>query len=148
MMFVRKMLIQKKLIKRGYVFIKLLFIFILVPLLEIYILIESGRIIGIGSTVTLIVLTGISGAWLARNQGLDMLRRIQSEVENNHMPTVSLLNGFLVLVGGVLLLTPGFFTDAVGFSFLIPATRQFWLATLKTWLEKKIQQGTIHIHRL
>jgi UPF0716 protein FxsA len=134
--------------KRGKVFIKLLAVFIFVPLMEIYLLIEAGRLIGVWPTICLILLTGIAGAWLARSQGVDILRRIQEETARGHMPAVNLIDGALVLIGGLLLLTPGFFTDLLGFSFLIPQTRGLWRQAIRVWLEKQVRQGTVTIHRL
>lgn len=129
-------------------FIKLLTIFIVVPVMELYILIETGRLIGVGATVGLIVLTGFAGAWLARSQGLEILQKIQHDTANGQMPAQTLIDGALVLVGGLLLLTPGFFTDALGFSFLIPLTRDLWRKALQAWLEKQVRQGSVTIRRL
>jgi len=129
-------------------FIKLLMIFICVPVMELYILIEAGRIIGIGATVGLIMITGVAGAWLARSQGLEILKKIQQETANGQMPAQTLIDGALILVGGLLLLTPGFFTDALGFSFLVPITRELWRRGLSAWLEKQVRQGSVTIHRL
>lgn len=128
-------------------FIKLLAIFIFVPLMELYILLEAGRIIGIGATIGLIVTTGFAGAWLARSQGVEILRRIQEETARGQMPAITLIDGALVLVGGLLLLTPGFFTDILGFSFLVPLTRDFWRKGLNAWLAKQARQGSVTIHR-
>ena len=116
--------------------------------MELYILIEAGRIIGLGPTIGLIMLTGIAGAWLARSQGVEILRRIQDETARGQMPAITLIDGALVLVGGLLLLTPGFFTDALGFSFLIPLTRDLWRNILNLWLQKQVQQGSVTIRRL
>ena len=129
-------------------FIKLLIIFVFVPVMELYILIETGRMIGIGATVGLIMLTGVAGAWLARSQGLEILRRIQQETANGQMPAQTLIDGALILVGGLLLLTPGFFTDALGFSFLVPITRELWRKGLSAWLEKQVRQGSVTIYRI
>ena len=129
-------------------FIKLLIIFVFVPVMELYILIEASRMIGIGATVGLIMLTGVAGAWLARSQGLEILRRIQQETANRQMPAQTLIDGALILVGGLLLLTPGFFTDALGFSFLVPITRELWRRGLSAWLEKQVRQGSVTIYRI
>lgn len=128
-------------------FIKLLIIFVFVPVLELYILIEAGQTIGIAATIGLIMATGVAGAWLARSQGLEILRKIQEETSRGQMPAVTLIDGALILVGGLLLLTPGFFTDALGFSFLIPLTRDLWRKGLSAWLEKQVRQGSVTIHR-
>lgn len=129
-------------------FIKLLSIFIFVPLVELYILIEAGRIIGVVPTISLILMTGIAGAWLARSQGVELLRQIQNEMARGQMPAMALIDGAMVLVGGLLLLTPGFFTDLLGFSFLVPQTRDYWRRILSAWLQKQIAQGSVTIHRL
>lgn len=116
--------------------------------MELYILIEAGRLIGLWPTLSLIMLTGVAGAWLARSQGLEILQRIQDETAKGQMPASSLIDGGLILVGGLLLLTPGFFTDLLGFSFLAPITRQIWRRSLTLWLEKQLRQGSLTIHRL
>ncbi len=124
-------------------FIKLLILFTFVPIAELYLLIEAGRIIGTGATIGLILLTGIAGAWLARSQGVAILKRIQDETSQGQMPATSLLDGGLVLIGGLLLLTPGFCTDLLGFTCLLPVTRTFWRQAMKAWLEKQLRQGNI-----
>jgi len=129
------------------VFIKLLIFFVFVPVMELYILIEAGRIMGLAPTIGLIMMTGVAGAWLARSQGVEILRRIQEETSRGQMPATTLIDGALILVGGLLLLTPGFFTDALGFSFLIPATRDLWRKGLSAWLQNQIRQGSVKIHR-
>jgi UPF0716 protein FxsA len=107
----------------------LLLLFLLVPLVEIYFLIVVGGWIGALPTVALVVLTALIGAALARHQGLATLGRLQASLDRGEAPTFELLEGVLLLVGALLLLTPGFFTDAVGFACLLPPTRHalaFW----------------------
>ncbi|MCK4537114.1 MAG: membrane protein FxsA [Desulfuromonadales bacterium] len=128
-------------------FIRLLILFTCIPLLELYVLIEAGRQIGLFSTILLILLTGVAGAWLARTQGVEIVRRIQIEMEQGRMPGEVLLDGAMILVGGLLLLTPGFCTDLVGFTFLAPFSRNFWRGVLSRWVQRNIEQGSIHIHR-
>ena len=115
--------------------------------MELYILIEAGEIIGLWPTISLILLTGIAGAWLARSQGVEILRRIQDETARGQMPAITLIDGALVLAGGLLLLTPGFFTDVLGFSFLVPITRDLWRKGLSAWLQRQVQLGTVTIRR-
>ncbi len=129
-------------------FIKLLIFFIFVPLMELYILLESGRIIGLWPTISLILLTGIAGAWLARTQGVAILQKIHDETAHGRMPATTLIDGAMVLAGGLLLLTPGFFTDALGFTFLIPLTRDLWRKSLSGWLEKQVRQGAVTVRHL
>ena len=128
-------------------FIRLLILFTCVPVLEIYVLIEAGRQIGLPATILLILLTGIAGAWLARSQGIEILRRIQMEMAEGRMPAEALLDGAMVLIGGVLLLTPGFCTDLLGFTFLAPFSRNVWRDLLAKWVQRNINQGRIYIHR-
>lgn len=116
--------------------------------MELYLLLEAGRVIGLGPTIALIITTGVAGAWLARTQGVEILLRIQKETSQGQMPAATLIDGALVLVGGLLLLTPGFFTDALGFSFLVPLTRGLWRKGLSLWLQKQIKQGSVRVHRL
>jgi UPF0716 protein FxsA len=101
-----------------------LLLFLLIPLVEIYFLIVVGGIIGALPTVTLVVLTAVIGAALARHQGLATLRRLQATIDRGEAPALELVEGVLLLVGALLLLTPGFFTDALGFVCLIPPTRR------------------------
>lgn len=102
-------------------------IFLLVPIVEIYLLIQVGQVIGAGWTILLVVLTAVIGVWLLRIQGLSTLTRAQQKLQENELPAREILEGMGLLVAGALLLTPGFFTDAVGFLLLFPPTR-IWLA--------------------
>lgn len=129
-------------------FIKLLILFILVPIIELYVLIEAGRQIGVGATIGMILLTGITGAYLARSQGFDLLNRIQTDLNQGRIPAEEIMDGAMILAGGLLLLTPGFCTDLFGFCLLTPMTRQYFKAWLKKWLDYKIQRGEIHFRQL
>ncbi len=124
---------------------RLILIFIVVPLIEILLLIEIGNRIGALNTILVIVLTAILGASMMRQQGFTIMRNIQRDLSEGRMPTVELINGALVLVGGIVLLTPGFFTDAVGFILLIPATRGFIRKKIQRLIRRKIESGDIHI---
>ena len=124
---------------------RLILIFIVVPLIEILLLIEIGSRIGALNTIFIIVLTGILGASLMRHQGFTIIRNIQRDLSQGQMPTGELINGALVLVGGIVLLTPGFFTDAVGFVLLLPATRALILKKIQLLIRRKIESGDIHI---
>ncbi len=105
-------------------FVHLLFaVFLIVPLVEIYLLIEIGGVIGVGWTIFLVVFTAVLGAQLVRRQGLATLRRVQASLRRDELPALELLEGLCLLVAGALLLTPGFFTDAVGFACLVPSLR-------------------------
>lgn len=129
-------------------FIRLLILVTFLPILEIYVLIESGRLIGVWPTVLLVVFTGIAGSWLMRQQGLTLLGRIQAELASGQVPANVLLDGALILVGGILLLTPGFCTDLAGATMLIPGTRHLWHKWLHRWLSRQIATGRLRIRRV
>jgi len=101
-----------------------LLLFLAVPLVEIYFLIVVGGWIGAVPTILLVVLTAVMGAALARQQGFATLQRLQATLARDEVPAIELLEGVFLLLGALLLLTPGFFTDLVGFACLIPPTRQ------------------------
>jgi len=105
-------------------FLRLLLLFTIVPLLELFILIKLGGVIGVGPTVAIVIGTGMLGAWLARHQGLGVLRRVGAELDQGRLPAEALLDGLLILIAGALLLTPGLITDALGFTLLAPPGRK------------------------
>ena len=122
-------------------FSKLVILFVVVPIIELALLIEIGQHIGVWPTLTIVILTGIAGAWLARLQGFMVLRTLQAELSQGILPAESILDGFLVLAGALLLLTPGILTDALGFALLIPLSRNVIKQYLKKWLKSKIDAG-------
>lgn len=103
-------------------------IFLVVPIIEIYLLIQVGQVIGAGWTIFLVVFTAVIGVWLLRIQGLSTLTRAQHKLQQNELPAREILEGMGLVVAGALLLTPGFFTDTVGFFLLFPPTR-IWLVS-------------------
>ncbi|MBT4900973.1 FxsA family protein [Opitutales bacterium] len=106
-------------------FARLLILFITVPLIELYLLVGMGRIVGLIPTIGLVILTGFWGAHLARSQGHSILARMQREIQGGKVPTEELIEGVLVLIGGIVLLTPGLLTDLAGFALMIPSTRRY-----------------------
>jgi UPF0716 protein FxsA len=122
---------------------RLFLLFTVIPLLELALLIELGGIIGVANTIAVVIITGFIGAALARSQGFGILNQIQSEMANGQLPGNSLIEGLLVLAGGLLLLTPGILTDLFGFSLLIPVSRLFLKKYLVRYFRKKINQGEI-----
>jgi UPF0716 protein FxsA len=99
-----------------------------VPLIEIALFIEVGGWIGLWPTILLVIVTAVAGGWMLRRQGLGTLRRLQAELERGGDPSRPLAHGAMLLFAGALLLTPGFFTDAVGFTLLSPAARDRLIA--------------------
>ena len=115
--------------------LKLFLAFTIIPIIEIYLLIEIGSMFGALTAVALVILTGFLGAFLARMQGLQTLYRIQESLREGRMPSGVLLDALLIGIAGLVLLTPGFLTDSVGFLLLIPATRN----AIKNWLRRQIE---------
>ncbi|MEC3882914.1 FxsA family protein [Halobacillus sp. HZG1] len=125
----------------------LLLFILVVPALEIGVLIWTGNLIGPIWVILLIILTGVLGAWLAQKQGLETIRNFQQSVQYGQMPQDTLLDGACILVGGAVLLTPGFITDAIGFLLLFPATRLPIKRVIRNAIQKAMQKGTITIYR-
>lgn len=107
-------------------------LFVLVPLIEIGLFIQVGGWIGLWPTLAVVVLTAILGTWLVRSQGAAELSRLRRSLGEFSDPTEPLAHGAMILFSGALLLTPGFFTDAVGFALLVPRVRMAVLRWLKT----------------
>jgi UPF0716 protein FxsA len=105
-------------------FLRLALLFTIVPLVELYLLIQVGELIGVEATIAMVVGTGLLGAWLARMQGLKVLQRVLTSLQNGQVPTNAIVDGLLILVAAAVLLTPGLITDALGFFLLIPQGRR------------------------
>jgi UPF0716 protein FxsA len=105
----------------------ILLLFILMPIIEIAVLIQVGGAIGLWATLAIVILTAVLGTAMLRQQGLATMNQVRQRLGAGEMPAQQIIEGLLLLVGGVLLLTPGFVTDAFGFTCLFPLTRQ-WLA--------------------
>lgn len=99
-------------------------VFLFVPLIEVWLLVSVGNLIGAGWTIFLVVLTAVLGAALVRAQGLSTLARSQALLRQGELPAVELVEGVALLIAGALLLTAGFFTDTVGFLLLLPPLRR------------------------
>ncbi len=111
---------------------RLLLLFITVPLIEVLILIKLGSLFGFWPTILLVIGTGILGAYLAKLYGLSIWSKIQKDLQAGQMPADKLIDGLLILIGGIVLLTPGLLTDILGFMLLIPYTRNFFKRFAKT----------------
>ncbi|MEM7400477.1 MAG: FxsA family protein [Pseudomonadota bacterium] len=109
---------------RVRIFPILMILFLVVPIIEIYLLIEVGGMIGVLPTIALVVLTAVIGASLLKSQGSETYLRFNQALSEGRMPANEILEGVALLIGGALLLTPGFFTDAIGFICLLPFTRR------------------------
>lgn len=120
--------------------LRLLLLFVLVPLTEMVLLIEIGKRIGTLPTLGLIFFTGVLGAWLARRQGLAVLERVREETRAGQVPAGPLIDGVLILIAGAVLITPGILTDIFGFLCLVPSAR----AVLKRWLRERFERAVAH----
>ena len=105
-----------------------LLLFVGIPLIELYFLIQVGSEIGAFSTIFLTIFTALLGGWMVRAQGFSTLMRVREAMERDEVPAIEMMEGAVLLVCGILLLLPGFITDAVGFIFLVPPFRR-WLLT-------------------
>ena len=114
----------------------LFLVFLLVPLVEIGLFIEVGGYLGTIATVSLIVFTAVLGALLVQAQGISTLNRVRGQMEKGMLPAVEMFEGVCLLIAGALLLTPGFFTDTIGFLLLVTPLRR---AVILKFLKGKIQ---------
>lgn len=124
---------------------KLLVVFIAVPLIEMAVLIRLGQLLGFWPTIGLVIATGTVGALLAKSQGMRVLAAIQADLGTGQPPASRLIDGFLILVGGILLLTPGLITDAAGFMLLLPFTRSRMKKALRRRFESMVRSGQVSI---
>lgn len=118
---------------------------LVIPAAEIGLLLLSGKTIGVWATIVLILLTGVIGTYLAKREGLQTIRKAQEALSHGQLPGDALLDGICILVGGVLLLTPGFITDITGFLLLFPPTRRVFKFLMINALRRKIERGNIKI---
>jgi UPF0716 protein FxsA len=123
-------------------------LFILVPIIEIYLFIQVGSHIGALNTILLVLVTAVIGVALLRKQGLSTLQKVQSQIQQGELPATSMLEGMLLFFAGALLLTPGFFTDSIGFVLMIPPLRKviaLWLLERSGWIVQ-MQGHSTHPH--
>lgn len=113
----------------------LFLLFIAVPIVEIALFIKMGGLLGLWPTISIIILTAVIGTVLVKQQGLAVIQQIRDKVFSFNDPTESIAHGALILIAGVLLLTPGFFTDFIGLLFMIPKFRTFIYFWIRTKLE-------------
>ena len=122
-------------------FLRLLVIFTIIPLIELYLLLKVGSLIGVFNTIALVILTAVTGAYLARRQGLETIAKIRQQLSLGTLPADELIDGVCILVASLLLVTPGLLTDAFGFSLLIPFTRIKLREYLKRVFHDRINSG-------
>jgi UPF0716 protein FxsA len=120
-------------------------LFVLVPLLELILLVRLGDVIGLWPTLGLVVFTGVTGAALARAEGLRVLFQFQRELAQGRLPGQALQDAIAVLVGGAFLLTPGVLTDLAGFALLLPPTRRWIQKWVRRGLQARLTSGAIQV---
>lgn len=121
----------------------LILIFIIVPAIEIGIFVLAGNYLGIWPVVLLIILTGMTGFAFVRYQGMETWKSAQFSLHNRELPKEQILDGICIIFGGILLITPGFLTDFLGFLLVLPWTRKPFKTLIKLFLLKNISRGRI-----
>ena len=127
--------------------LKLFLCFTLIPVLELYLLIKIGTVIGGFNTILLVVLTGFTGAWLARMEGMNTMMKLRTNLQQGLMPAEELIDAVIIFAAGVVLLTPGLITDAFGLALLWPVTRNKFKQMLRKKFDEMQLQGDINITR-
>jgi UPF0716 protein FxsA len=121
-------------------------LFILVPLIELYFLLEISQFIGVFTTVMIIIFTGAAGVSIAKRQGYQVVNNIRSTLNDGKMPTDDLISALLILIGGVTLLTPGFLTDITGFLLILPGSRDLIATLVKKHFIKYVKENKVEVH--
>jgi UPF0716 protein FxsA len=121
--------------------LRLFLLFTVVPLLELMLLIRVGGLIGLGPTLLLVVATGAAGAWLARQEGLRSWMAVQGELVAGRLPGEELVHGLLVLVAGIVLVTPGVLTDLLGLALLVRPVRRALISRIRDRFTKSLEAG-------
>ncbi|MDI7740468.1 FxsA family protein [Lysinibacillus fusiformis] len=126
---------------------KIIGAFIAAILVEIAIFIVIGKVLGVFATLLFIILTSVIGVIVAKKQGIQSVRNMQNSLSEGNPPGVAIIDTFLIFIGGVLLVTPGFVTDLVGFTLIIPFTRKLYKPAIFYWLRNKLKNGQAIIIR-
>ena len=119
-----------------------LLIFIVAPIIEIVVIVKVAGVIGGWNTVGLLILTSIVGAYLVRHEGFAVLRKVQAQLNRGVLPGNELIDGLLVLAGGLMMLVPGFITDVVGLVLVLPPTRPLGRAVVLRWVDRRLSSQT------
>jgi UPF0716 protein FxsA len=128
-------------------FVKLFLCFTLIPIVELYLLIKIGTVIGGLNTILIVILSGVLGAWLARLEGLNTLTRLRINMQQGLMPAEELLDAVIIFIAGIMLITPGFMTDTAGLLLLWPFTRNKFKQIMRKKFDEMALKGQINITR-
>lgn len=117
----------------------LFFVFLVLPFVELYVILQVGHAIGVLNTIALLILVSAAGAWLVKREGLSVLRRAQERAQAGAVPGKELVDGVLILFAGALLISPGFVTDVVGILLLLPPVRAAFRGVVGRWLRRRAE---------
>ncbi|ALS26901.1 exlusion protein FxsA [Paenibacillus sp. 32O-W] len=120
---------------------------VLVPVIELWGILQMSDWIGGWTTFGFILLTGVLGAWLAQAEGRKVWREAQLQMQQGIIPGRAMLDGLCVALGGLLLMLPGFLSDLLGIALLFPATRPLFRNAMLRWLEKRMRDGSVTLRR-
>lgn len=127
--------------------LKLFLAFTLIPAFEIFLFMEIGKVIGTLNTFIIVIISGFAGAYLARMQGFQTMIKIRSDLDQGIVPAEELVDAIIIFAAGIVLLTPGFFTDTLGLLLLFPPSRFHFKRFLRLKFDEWVQSGTINITR-
>lgn len=127
--------------------LRLFLCFTLIPVIELYLLIKLGTVIGGFNTVLLVILTGFAGAWLARMEGMNTMFKVRQSLNQGLMPAEELIDALIILIAGLVLITPGLLTDVAGLMLLWPVTRNRFKRFLRKKFDEMNARGDINITR-
>lgn len=125
----------------------LLAAFVVIPIVELWGILQVGDLIGGWTTFLVLILMGLAGSYLARAEGRKVWAEAQRQMQAGQIPGQTMLDGICILAGGLLLLMPGFFSDIVGITLLFPLTRPFYRGYMLGWIEKRMRNGNFKIGR-
>lgn len=127
--------------------LRLFICFTIIPVIELYLLIKVGTVIGGLNTILLVILTGFLGAWLARMEGMNTMMRLRMNLQQGLMPAEELIDAVIIFAAGIVLITPGLITDVFGLLLLWPVTRNKFKQFLRKKFDEMRANGSIHINR-
>ena len=128
-------------------FFKLFLIFAVIPVIELALLIKIGSVIGTLNTIIIVILTAVVGAYMVKLEGMTVMYRIRENMQQGIFPTEELINGMMILMAGALLLTPGFFTDVIGFLMVFPVSRGVIKRIAGRYIKKRMSSTDVQSRR-
>lgn len=129
---------------KNFKFSRLFLIFTIIPFIELFLLLQLAEVTSALTTLAIILVTGVVGAYLTKSEGLDVVKNIQNALNMGQIPTDQMIHGLCLIIGGAFLITPGILTDVVGFTLVIPVTRLHYVTYLKNWVMKNINVQRVY----